>query len=94
MSVTVQKNTPIQTTLAVTLTRIIAGDDVRLIHVSAPSEIYLVYDNALVDGDAVPATARFRIPANVVYPILITGVRPFICATSGAVITTLIGYYD
>lgn len=81
---------PLQSTLATTLTRLVPGDGVEIMHLSTPSAVYLVRDDSLDDGAAVPATARFRIPAGAIWPIPSDGPRPLIAAVEGTVDVTLL----
>lgn len=82
-------------TLATTLTRIDFGDHVRLAWFSCPStDCYLVYDNALDDLGAVPASARFTIPAGTVFPIYNRGKRPLVAALSGTPVASVVGEPD
>jgi len=85
------RNVPLEVTLATTLTEIIPGDGVRVVQVSAPSAIYLVYDDSLADGGTVPASARFRIPAGAIWPIEVTGTRVLLAAVEGTVDVGLLG---
>lgn len=92
MAVNADKYVPASTTLSsTTVTRIVPGDDVRLVWVSCDTDMYLVYDETLADGGSLPATARFRIPANTLWPIEIIGVRPHIAAASGTPTATVLG---
>jgi len=83
-------NKPDQVSLTTAMTRLIFGDDIDYVEISAPDDMYLVLDDTINDGDAVPATARFRIPANTIYPILNIGIRPLICAKSGTTTANLL----
>lgn len=85
------RNVPLEVTLATTLTEVIPGDGVGVVQVSAPSAIYLVYDDSLADGGTVPATARFRIPAGAIWPIEVTGTRILLAAVEDSVVVGLLG---
>ena len=77
-------------TLATTLTRLVPDEDVNVMWVSSASEVRIVYNDAKADGDAI-GTNYFTIPANVVFPMRVTGVRPLICAASGTPTVTILG---
>lgn len=82
-ALSVVKNTPVNAALATTLKRVNPGDDVRVIWFNCASDAYLVYDNAKADGDAIGASAVYRIPAGIEEPIEVTGVRILVAAVSG-----------
>lgn len=90
-AVRVERDTPVQTTLGTTLRRLLPGDGVRSILLSTPSDVYLVLDDSLDEGGAVPATNRFLIPGGSQYPIRQPGPRPLLAAVSGTVDVTLLG---
>ena len=90
-AVRVVENKPVKATLATTLTRLVPRDDVRVIWFSCDADCYLVYDNAKADGDAITAAEVHRIPANVVYPIEVNGIRPLVAAVSGTPTATFLG---
>jgi hypothetical protein len=87
----VYQGVTIAVTLATTLTRLNPADDVRTIWLNAPADTYLVYDDALDDGAALPAGEYTRIPANTSWPIEVTGVRPLVAAATGSTAATLLG---
>lgn len=83
-AVQVVKGAPTEKVLGTTLTRLIPGDGVRQIQVSSPDgAVYVVFDNSLDDGAAVPATARQRLPAGV-WPVNFDGTRILIAGVAGA----------
>jgi hypothetical protein len=90
VSARVELNGELQVSLGTTLTRIVPGDGVREIQVSAQGDVYLVLDDALDDGDAVPATARHRLPAGL-RPIVLGKTRLLLAGVSATTITLLGG---
>jgi hypothetical protein len=77
-------------TLATTLTRLVPDEDVTVIWVSCDADVRIVYNDSKADGDAI-GTNYFRIPANVVFPVQVTGVRLLIAAASATPTVTLLG---
>lgn len=84
----------VQVTLATTCTQIVPGAGVRTVWFSCATACYLVFSDALVDGDALPASRGFLIPANVVKPISVRGRKMFIAASSGAPVGHIYGVED
>lgn len=91
MALTANVATPAEATLGTTLTRINPGAGVRVVWLTSTGDVYLVYDDALDDGGAVPASARFRIPAGTAWPIEVTGKRILVAAVTGAPTASVLG---
>lgn len=77
-------------TLATTLTRLVPDEDVTVMWISCDADVRIVYNDSKADGDAV-GTNYFRIPANVVFPMRVTGVRPLIAAATATPTVTILG---
>lgn len=77
----------INASVGTTVSTIIPSDGVGVVWVSAPDDIYVLYDASLADGAALPANRGFRVPAGTAWPLDVTkpvrGLRPFVAAVTG-----------
>jgi hypothetical protein len=69
--------------LSTALQEIRFGDGVGTVWLSCASDAYLSFDAAGVDGGAISATARMRIPAGTLFPIPRSGKPTFVAAVTG-----------
>lgn len=92
MALTAGPFVPDEGTLSTALTRIDFGGSSRRAHFSCSADCYLVFDDTLDDGDTVPTSARFTIPAGIVYQIPAGGPRCLVAAVSGTPVASVVGY--
>lgn len=91
MALTANANADAQATLATTCTQIVFGPSVVVAWFSADAACYLLYSDALNDGDARPASRGLLIPSGVVWPIRNLGRKAFVAAVSAAPLGTVLG---
>jgi hypothetical protein len=82
---------PNEASVGTTLTRIDPGQGARYVYLSAAVDLYLVYSDSLDEGGVMPASARYRIPANVEHPAEVLGKRMLVGLLSGTALVSAIG---
>lgn len=75
---------PVEVPLTVALQRVEVGPEgADIVYINADVDIFLVVSPILDTGAAVPATARYRIPAGVAHPLRLTRARILLSAVTG-----------
>lgn len=91
MSLTANLYDDAQATLDTTCTQIVFGPSVDVAWFSANGDCYLIYSDALDDGDARPSDRGFPIPSGTLWPIRNCGKKAFVAAASGAPLCGVLG---
>lgn len=92
MAVTAAVGVPAEVTLATTVTLITRGTGANFAEVTSSAALFLVLDDALADGAAVPASARHQIPANTPYIVDLRGKRALIAAQAATPTASVLGF--
>lgn len=92
MALTVNSEVPAETTLATTCTLLTRGTGVNWAEVNCTADFYVVMDNSVADGAAVPASARHRLPGNQRHVIDLRSKNVLIAAVSATPTFSAIGY--
>lgn len=76
--------------IGTTCTVVTPGNGVHTIEISTDSDIYLVLDDTLTDGSAVPS-GKQRIAANTTYYVPVSGPKILVAAVSGTAKVSVLG---
>jgi len=80
-----------EVSITTSLQEVVFGDGVSVVWLVASAAAYVSRDDTKADGDAISATARFRVPADLVFPIRNSGRKTFIAAVTGTATANIHG---